>query len=342
MLLKRVSDQEAIIELLLSSCGKGGQACWIVNTVKNAQELYQRIVTSEAYQKQRDNIELDLFHARFLQIDRFKKEESIIGKFGKGKEDRLPNPLREKTGRLLIATQVIEQFLDLCFDIMVSQMAPIDLLLQRLGRLHRHQVNDVLREEEDWKKACLFVHQEYPIENFLDLKYDPIYHRIILYRTALLLNEKKRREITLPDDVKTLVEWVYGGEIENARLSDSTPLPAIPGEHRAKADNLWEDWQNQIYKSRAKIEGPGAEAQKFVGTAFGNRQTEEIDQQDSDLGQALELATLMQLKRSGLFNLPGLNLWIARIQRNTNNSRDYYRSTHSPYPKVWFTQSVKM
>lgn len=64
--------------------------------------------------------------------DRQVIEEDVLNRFGKrsGSEQR--------TGQVLIATQVVEQSLDLDFDMMISDLAPMDLLIQRAGRLQRH------------------------------------------------------------------------------------------------------------------------------------------------------------------------------------------------------------
>ena len=75
-----------------------------------------------------DNV--DLFHARFALGDRLDRENDALATFGK--EDT------SRRNRVLIATQVVEQSLDLDFDTMISDLAPVDMLIQRAGRLHRH------------------------------------------------------------------------------------------------------------------------------------------------------------------------------------------------------------
>ncbi|WP_420933594.1 CRISPR-associated helicase/endonuclease Cas3 [Alteromonas sp. A081] len=103
---------------------QGAVVAVIFNTVADAQRLFQKI------KNQLPELEVDLFHARFTYGDRQRVEEMVLTKYGK-------NAKRE--GRLLIATQVIEQSLDLDFDVIVSQLAPIEYLMQRMGRLWRHE-----------------------------------------------------------------------------------------------------------------------------------------------------------------------------------------------------------
>jgi len=94
----------------------------ICNTVKDAQLIYSLLSA-------RTNINVDLFHARYTVADRRQLEDRVLNKYGKK---------AERKGGLLIATQVIEQSLDLDFDVLISQIAPIEFLMQRMGRLWRH------------------------------------------------------------------------------------------------------------------------------------------------------------------------------------------------------------
>ncbi len=94
----------------------------ICNTVYDAQFIYAQL-------SQKTDIEIDLFHARYTVKDRRDREELVLKKYGK----KAP-----RNGGLLIATQVIEQSLDLDFDVLVSQISPIEFLMQRMGRLWRH------------------------------------------------------------------------------------------------------------------------------------------------------------------------------------------------------------
>ena len=110
---------------LLEGIAQGGCAAWIVNTVGEAQEAY-RLVRELAD----DDTEVLLFTSRFRMADRRRLERGVLRRFG-------PDGKRPHKS-ILIATQVVEQSLDLDFDLMVSHVAPIDLILQRLGRMHRH------------------------------------------------------------------------------------------------------------------------------------------------------------------------------------------------------------
>jgi CRISPR-associated endonuclease/helicase Cas3 len=122
--VERIDSEEAALDLLVASHAEGKAAVWIRNTVHDAIAAYHLA-------RARLGDKVDLFHARFALGDRMAREEATLAKYGKG----------DKPGRnsVLIATQVVEQALDLDFDIMITDLAPIDLLIQRAGRLHRHE-----------------------------------------------------------------------------------------------------------------------------------------------------------------------------------------------------------
>src|SRR5690606_26504682 len=64
--------------------------------------------------------------------DRLDIEERVLRTFGKHSN------ATQRQGRVLVGTQVLEQSLDFCVDEMVTDLAPVDLVIQRAGRLQRH------------------------------------------------------------------------------------------------------------------------------------------------------------------------------------------------------------
>lgn len=89
----------------------------VVNTVNEAIRLYEK------YKSDTKNI--ICYHSRFIQKDRIKKEEDILTK------EKNNDPV------VLIATQVVEVSLDIDFDILFTENAPIDAIIQRAGRVNR-------------------------------------------------------------------------------------------------------------------------------------------------------------------------------------------------------------
>ncbi|MBN9493864.1 CRISPR-associated helicase Cas3' [bacterium] len=195
--LKYVEDDACKVrELLLSKLASGGCAAVICNTVKCAQEMYTALATSFGEH------ELGLFHARFVQEDRQRIEDECLQRFGPPSDGEPTD--RPRPRYVLVATQVIEQSLDLDFDVMVSDPAPADLLLQRSGRMQRHA--------REWRPGPPELHIRWPEEQDGAPRFDggtaTVYDEHILLRTWLALRD--RDQVAIPDDVETLIEQVYG------------------------------------------------------------------------------------------------------------------------------------
>lgn len=175
----------------------GGVACWITNTVDRSQNLYREVKRIAA-----DDIEVILIHARFPLKQREQLEEIIVNKTGPKKTDR-PRKL------IVIGTQVLEQSLDLDFDLMVSDLAPIDLILQRAGRLHRHE--STVRGAHS--SPVLYINT--PLNNAQPVitidKY--VYAEYILLRTWETIKDLSK--LSLPADYRRLVENVYAQASED-------------------------------------------------------------------------------------------------------------------------------
>jgi CRISPR-associated endonuclease/helicase Cas3 len=236
----------------------GGCAAVICNTVNRAIKVYQHL---------RDNLkntECLLFHARTLQMWRREREKEVLRKFGKGKKQpdgTYANPHRPMRA-VLVATQVIEQSLDLDFDLMVSEIAPMDLLLQRCGRLHRHlRRRPAGLEIPQFIVLCDAETYGSPPESFgKSIQY--VYDRYVLLRTWLALRHRKKLEI--PTEIEALVEAVYGesamdcGDEWNAALKQAKEQMEYACGESAKAarnllvchpkspDDLIEDFNDQL------------------------------------------------------------------------------------------------
>ena len=108
---------------------------------------------------------------------------------------------------VLVATQVIEQSLDLDFDLMVTDMAPTDLLLQRAGRLHRHGREDRPRNLRDpVLRICRPEELNHGVPVF-DQGTQAVYDRHILLRSWQAL--QARETVCVPEHVESLIESVY-------------------------------------------------------------------------------------------------------------------------------------
>jgi CRISPR-associated endonuclease/helicase Cas3 len=182
---------------LLKRLDDGGCAAVVCNTVTRAQDVY--LAFKQALASSRVDCELRLLHARFPYGDRLERELACLRKFGPPSRDRV-RPHRA----VLVATQLIEQSLDLDFDVLVSDFAPVDLLLQRAGRLHRHARARPVTRPEFW---ILTPRQTDSREPQFDSGTQAVYDEYVLLRTWMVL--RARTAIDLPHDIEPLVEAVY-------------------------------------------------------------------------------------------------------------------------------------
>ncbi len=187
-------EQGEIGEILKDRLADGGCAGVIVNTVAQAQDIARNL------REQMPDYEILLIHARFSMADRQQIEEELLKRLGK---DSTPSMRR----LIVVGTQILEQSLDIDFDFLITQLAPMDLLLQRIGRLHRHSHRvrpDRLKEPVCVVWGC----------GGEDEGSKMIYGRWLLARTAQLLPE----HICLPDDISPLVQETYRDMTENEAL----------------------------------------------------------------------------------------------------------------------------
>lgn len=190
-------EDDKLIKQVNNKIKNGGVAGVIVNTVKRAQTLAQ-IAKDNAD----DDTQILLLHSAFLATDRSKREAELQDLIGKGKQR--PEKL------IVIGTQVLEQSLDIDFDVMFTDIAPMDLILQRAGRLHRHQIE----RPQGLEKPQLYVMGINSLGDY-DEGTEAIYEQYLLMKTDHFL----KAEINLPNDISPLVQDVYSedtdSEIEN-------------------------------------------------------------------------------------------------------------------------------
>ncbi|TKD36506.1 CRISPR-associated helicase Cas3' [Azotobacter chroococcum] len=249
------AELDSLADCALECLQGGGCGALIVNTVERAQTLYLGL-----RERLGDSARLLLFHARFPADQRGEREREVLAAFGVDGE--------RPAGALLIATQVAEQSLDIDFDFMLSDLAPVDLLLQRAGRLHRHRRTRPAAHAE----ARLFVAGLAP-ERLPDLKgtgWEYVYDPYILGRTWALLS--REAELQLPQDIDRLVQAVYG---EAGLPADLTEVDRAFIEDEAYGSHLGKRQTEQMMALNVAID-PDAEPQAaYVQKCRGYEEGEE-------------------------------------------------------------------
>jgi len=270
-LLRAPESPEELARLLHEKLQRGGCAAVICNTVARAQETY--IALKSFFPADR---ELGLIHARFRPLERSAREERFLRFFGPGDEER---PRRF----VLVGTQVLEQSLDLDFDLLGTDVAPVDLILQRMGRLHRHH-----RHVRPIQQAELLV--RWPEEGDDGPHFDPgttaVYDEHVLLRTWHVL--RAREQIQVPQDIEHLVESVYSASSEGEAVVPPGLSPALA--------RRWEDTWRAMRRAQEREEELARDA-RLATPLYPKRPSRLLahPREEDDPGVAPHLAAVTRL-----------------------------------------------
>ena len=128
-----IADPDAIAARAVAAARAGASVLVVRNSVGGAVAVAQAVEALAPDLAFRVNEVATLHHGRFAPSDRRLLDAAVEAAFGKE---------RTAAGRVLVGTQTLEQSLDLDADLLITDLAPIDVLLQRVGRLHRHERDD--------------------------------------------------------------------------------------------------------------------------------------------------------------------------------------------------------
>lgn len=198
-------DFGTLADRLATELSGGGCALVVRNTVSRV------LQTAERLRERFGADQVTVAHSRFVDLDRARKDAELLERFG---------PTGERPAmHIVVASQVAEQSLDIDFDLLVTDLAPVDLLLQRMGRLHRHlrggrqqlerperlRAARCLLTGVDWKTVpptpaagSVAVYGSYPL----------------LCALVVLQPHLVGRAVALPDDINPLVQCAYARELE--------------------------------------------------------------------------------------------------------------------------------
>ena len=229
VLVQSSSDVAEVVATIRQALAAGQCICWVRNTVSDA------IAAFDLFKPDLPPERLMLFHARFALRDRLTMERRVLALFG-------PRSTRfRRAGRLVIATQVVEQSLDVDFDLLVTDLAPIDRVIQRAGRLCRHRrtpngtrlkdpaAPDQRGEPLLWVLTPPWAEQP-DVRWFKEAfpKGAAVYpHHGQNWLTARALRgDDGQGAFTMPDDARRLIEGVFGADAEIPPGLDANALAA--------------------------------------------------------------------------------------------------------------------
>lgn len=236
-------DLDTLVALLRQRLREGGCAVVIRNTVTRVQETAERLEAELGA----ENVTVN--HSRFLSCDRARLDRGLLQRFGPSGADR-------PAMHVVVASQVVEQSLDVDFDLVVTDLAPTDLVLQRTGRLHRH-VRE--RPQPVRTPVCVLVGvDDWAAEPVRALPGSRrVYGEHTLLRAAALLGPAARQQISLPADISPLVQAAYG--------HDDVCPPGWAAAARVAQEAHLERARKRTESAQGFILGPSTQGRTMVG-----------------------------------------------------------------------------
>jgi len=211
----------------------GGSVLWICNTVSVAQQQYKRFKDL--------NFPVGLLHSRFPFWQREKVEDKWMKLFGKSGEGRC--------GSILVSTQVVEQSVDLDADLLITELAPTDMMLQRIGRLWRHER---VQRPVDAARICI-IEESKSLDDFRSMTSQEIKKALgskaFVYDPYILLRSldvwKKQNDIIVPQQIRALIEATYEERDDEPdawlKLCDDTHGKMLAYRQKAlMSSNVWQ------------------------------------------------------------------------------------------------------
>lgn len=275
------------IETIVAAVKAGRCVAWVRNSVDDARVAYENVKQAlEAAQCDTSPEQVILFHSRFTLADRKRIESQVLNSLSKKSDDSTVITGEQRRGKVLIATQVFQESLDADVDVMISDICPIDDLIQRAGRLHRHtrEINGQYYYGVDQRTApILYLHAPlWEKEPHVDWLSRHFRNTEYVYRSPgrLWLAQRKLIElgaIRMPSEARVLIEAVYNEEaqsqIPTALITKEDELIAEQSLKTGSAKSQLIDFQYGYCDSSQKH---WSEDQYDISTRFCDRETVQI------------------------------------------------------------------
>jgi len=201
------------IEDIQQRLNSGDKVLVVCNTVKQAQHIYNSLNASKKV----------LLHSAFNGVDRNKKEAELMS----------------EEVKLLVGTQAIEVSLDIDYNVIFTEPAPLDALLQRFGRVNRHQINGKYRPPCD----CIVFSERNDVDKYI-YKNEEVVNRTL---NALREIESKNSGIIAENKLQYYIDQVYNKWIEE----DKEEFDRVYNHLKA---GVWENLAPFIYDSHREEE----------------------------------------------------------------------------------------
>ncbi|MFE4665566.1 type I-E CRISPR-associated protein Cse1/CasA [Streptomyces sp. NPDC056716] len=314
VVVERLADDDTVLaDRLVQELTDGGCALVVRNTV-------DRVTDTAAALRARFGAEhVTVAHARFVDVDRARKDASLLDRFGPPGRDGTSRH-RPRGTHIVVASQVAEQSLDVDFDLLVTDLCPVDLLLQRMGRLHRHPRERPPRLRQprclvtgvDWRtepaptpvKGSRTVYGPYP-----------------LLRTLAVLaphlgeNGEPGRPVRLPEDISPLVQRAYGDDEPCPPHWERTVAPARASHDDARAGQRQ---KAEVFRLD-EVRKAGRPLIGWIGAGVGDADDSRAGRaQVRDSRESLEVLVVMRRSDGTLCTLPWLDRGFGGLELPTD------------------------
>ena len=255
-------------------------------------------------------------HSRFLDLDRAARDEQLLREYGPpAKVAALGGERPER--RIVVASQVVEQSLDVDFDLMVTDLAPVDLILQRMGRMHRHPrgANQSERPPRLRTARCLVTgvdrtqNPPRPVKGSRTVYGEyPLLRALAALRPHLLENPGEASTLRLPHRISPLVQSAYQEVVDHVGIA--------PGEWCEALDQALRTEQtkqvDRAVRARTFLLDPAARDGRaiigWVDAGVGEADdTQSGKAQVRDTGESLEVLVARRNTDGSLTTVPWLS-----------------------------------
>lgn len=249
-------DPPALVELLRDQLTGGGCALVIRNTVARVQETAAALREALG-----PDIPVSVAHSRFMAVDRAEKDRWLRDTFGPpGSGGTRPHR------HVVVASQVAEQSLDIDFDLLVTDLAPVDLVLQRIGRLHRHPRGD--RPARLTTARCWITGADWTTEPPQPVSGSRrVYQTATLLRgAAVLLPHLDGVPLRLPSDIAPLTQTAYA----DTAVGPPSWQPALTEAEAKQEDEIATKRMKADGFRLAEVADPGSPLIGWLSGGVGN------------------------------------------------------------------------
>ncbi len=222
----REGDITTKADEILAKAAEGNRVLVILNTVGTAQEMYENIA-----KENKNNIYLKLLHSKFTYSDRKRLEDELVGCANVKGTFSNPKPDNEREGKILVATQVVEASLDIDADILYTELAPIDALIQRMGRvMRRNRCDDQTSAESKPSEPNVIVFYRQPKDDIkLSSGAGSVYQNDLLAFSLALLFSRIMSEAVSYSKIDEIKKKHWPKEKEKKGKSKAKAKDALKG-----------------------------------------------------------------------------------------------------------------